>query len=418
MSRRVTRGKHWAVFIFLVVLALFSAEWGYRIFIKRKFDKIIALELEEVPCNYRVSASVHVENDSKYGEHPKANHTCWFTNVTNGKVTKGTTIFVSNNDKLDGRATLSEYKKAEYKILAFGDSYTHWNQDGDTWPDILQKNLNALKGKNVVVLNYARGAYGLLQMLDLAADKVDELKPDMVIFSVGRGNIANDRWWSYETKQDDYTRWILSSKNGEGNAYWYTNDLAQVTAGTTAQWCEKQIESPDPNDPVLKKANAQFLAMNEKKVKQQYYIPLFSWDHSYLLNRICGKSQFPSKGFIPQLKVNDFGADVKTANNIKRIKAAKVPVMMVYIPSIEEIKNKRDSIYYDKHKQELLVSLEKRIGKPFHFIQREYTCALPEVIDLRPFDLHPNHDGLQFYANAITPMVLEEIAVNGHSLKK
>lgn len=390
--------------LIVLVLLFFCAELGYRLFLKKKYAAVIAEEISYITYNYRVCASMHVEYDSKYGEHPKPSHECYFTAITDGKVSKGTEVFKSNKDSLDGRTTLEEYRNADYKILMFGDSYVHWNQAGDTWPDLLQNNLNALKGKKVAILNFARGAYGLMQMLDLAADKIPELKPDLAIFGVGKGNIANGRWWSYETKENGYTRWIISAKNGEDKDYWYTSDLTQVTEGTTPEWCRKQIETPSPNDPVLKKANAQFMAMETKKIRDMFDVPLTSWGHSFLLRKLFKKSPFEGKEFIPHLTINDFADDARGAQDIEKINAAKTKLLLLFIPTMAEVQ-KPDSVFYDKQKQNLLASLEKGLKTPFRFLQKEYKGPVPAVIDLRPLDMHPNHDGLQFYADAATSLV-------------
>lgn len=57
-----------------------------------------------------------------------------------------------------------------------------------------------------------------------------------------------------------------------------------------------------------------------------------------------------------------------------------------------------------------MTSLETMFNKPFYRIQKEYRGELPPKIDLRPYDGHPNREGLQFYADAITkPALATEI---------
>jgi hypothetical protein len=81
--------------------------------------------------------------------------------------------------------------------------------------------------------------------------------------------------------------------------------------------------------------------------------------------------------------------------------------MLVYLPKMPELKKRTRAI--DGQTEQLMTSLERMLDRPFHFIQQEYSGAVPEKIDLRPYDGHPNREGLQFYADAITSLVITEL---------
>lgn len=58
------------------------------------------------------------------------------------------------HDRLSGKTTLEEYENADIKILVFGDSFSEWNQEA-TWPDLMQRHLEAQLGRKVGVLDFA-----------------------------------------------------------------------------------------------------------------------------------------------------------------------------------------------------------------------------------------------------------------------
>jgi len=65
----------------------------------------------------------------------------------------------------------------------FGDSWAAFQQENRNWPLFLQDVLEARLGKKVHVVNFGRDGYGILQMFDLAATKIVEWKPDLVLFT-------------------------------------------------------------------------------------------------------------------------------------------------------------------------------------------------------------------------------------------
>ena len=190
------RFKNFAVLSISTLFYLFLAEWGYRLFVK--------FQLRHKAPDYIMCPTVHINYDEKYGEQPKPNNACWMTIVAGGRPLDCIKIFESNADGLDGKTTIAEYKKATNKIMVFGDSFSHWDLGGNTWPDLLQQNLNAGRSRTTAVLNYARGAYGVLQMLDLAADKINELHPDLVVIAVIGDDLSRARWWGKEVQKKRY----------------------------------------------------------------------------------------------------------------------------------------------------------------------------------------------------------------------
>jgi hypothetical protein len=92
-----------------------------------------------------------------------------------------------------------DYATAEVKIAVFGDSFANFApEDGEPWPFLLQRELAARTHRTVHVYNATSDGYGLLQVFDTAALRLDELRPDLVIVAYTTDNMASPRIWRQE----------------------------------------------------------------------------------------------------------------------------------------------------------------------------------------------------------------------------
>ena len=119
-------------------------------------------------------------------------------------------------------------------MLVFGDSFTANVQHGGlTWPDLFESDLDASLPSDVVVMNFARGGYGVLQMFDLAAAKAEELRPDMVIIAFISGDLERNRFWRSVRRIGGRTRWLVAAEPLEApEPLWQSIDVALVHPGS------------------------------------------------------------------------------------------------------------------------------------------------------------------------------------------
>jgi len=388
-----------ALVLFSTIFSLFLAELGYRVYLR--ID--LARSHRQIDYTYRMTPSVQIEYDEEYGARPKPNSEFWMSSIKDGQLVWGSVTSRSNGDGLAGKTTIEEYNRAEVKVLVFGDSYSQWNQQGVTWPDILEQNLTKALQKRVAVLDYARAGYGVLQMLDLAADKIEEHHPDLVIIATIDNDFTRARWWAREVETNSIKRWMLSSRKDTLLDYRFAVDEYLVCPEATREWCEQQLAAGG-SDSVLEKANSQFARLKVEVERQRNSVPLLSW-RSYLYRRlVTGSPLEETVDGLPRISINDFREDEKTRDNVNRIRATGAPVMLVYLPKMPELRKRARII--NNQTEQLMASLERMLDRPFHLIQQEYSGELPPKIDLRPYDGHPNREGLQFYADAITPLAV------------
>ncbi len=389
------------VLLVSTILTLFAVEWSYRLKLRTMRRR--------TEYDYRVSPIVPVAFDAKYGVHPKPNLVIWACYMLDGKVAWGSVVARSNQDGLVGKSTLQDYETADVRILAFGDSFTEWNQDGVTWPDLLERKLREQTGKRVVVLNYARAGYGVLQMLDLAADRINQLHPDLAIIAAIGDDFSRARWWSRELERNGFRRFLLSSNKDNFDDYRFAVDQVLIVPQATPQWCEGQLHHPNPRDPVLLKANNQFAAIKREVESVRKAVPLLSWDYSFVYRRLTTGSPyiFPD-GNMPRLSITDFRQDAEASADAAAIRSSGSRILLVYLPTMDEMKSRK--LLAAKADRKLMESVEEMLGMRLRLIQQEYNGKVPGKIDLRPYDWHPNRQGMELYAAAIAPIAQRQLA--------
>jgi lysophospholipase L1-like esterase len=391
------------LFAFSIIVAILFAESSVRVYLYAK-----EMYSSREGFDYRVTPSVYVEYDEQHGERFKPNAEFWISLIRNGKLVWGTCCGRSNEDGLGGISTIREFNEADIKILVFGDSCTHWNQDGVTWPDLLQENLRKALGKSVVVLNYARGTYGVLQMLDLAADKVEQHRPDLFIIAPIGDDFTRARWWSKEIEQDGITRWMLSSRKDEFLDYCFAVDELIVNRKATREWCEQNLASGGDGEPLLTEINKQYAKLKSEVKAVRNPFNILTLEHSYLYNWLTtGNPLAYVPGIIPRVSFSDYREDFKASSDLSRLQSTDSSMILVYLPMFAEMKCR--CCIVNEQTRSLMSSLENMSGQPIRLIQDDYKGPLPSKMDLLPYDLHPNRAGLQFWADAVTEIVLSQL---------
>ena len=365
------------------------------------------IESEFEHPTYRVAPFVYEEYDEAHGARFRPNSDLYMCFIKEGKVTWGTYASRSNRDGLGGRTTIQEYDEADLKVLVFGDSFTHWNQFGVTWPDLFERELGQRLKRTVGVLNYGRGTYGVIQMLELAAEKVIEHKPDFLIIAAVADDFTRGRWWVREMEVNGITRWMLSSKKDEFLDYRFATDELLVNSSATPEWCMEMVNSNGgTGDVLLRELNAQYKTIRTDIESKRRRFRVFEMSRPYLFNRIFHGTPYLKTTYspptIPRLILHDFSLDGGAKKSVQVLKESDVPIMLVYLPVAVEVQ--RRQLRTSRQSRDLMSSLEKMLNTKFKLIQAEYEGPAPAKIDLGPHDAHPNIVGLRFYAKNIVQL--------------
>ncbi len=377
-----------------ICVTLVCAEIAYR----------FTLYLDDVFQNkFRVGSFVYGTFDDKYGVKYPSNKSFTLFNITNGQVTWcPEAISISNKDGINGKTTIAEYDTADIRILAFGDSFTHWNQEGYTWPDLLEDILSKTLNINVRVLNYGRGTYGILQMFDLASDKVLEHNPHLLIFAFVSDDLTRNRWWTKPLLIEGYERPLLSPSKIDFDLS-IASDEYLVNPLVDLQWCKNSMVNSGPNrilDNVVEQYNK--IRKSTFKTRGIHENSIFSVNHSYLYNRLMLRHPFSSQSrpTIPRVDFDDFAKDKQLLNKIQNIKETNTLYIMFHLPQQSDIESSQ--IKLTKRQELLLNSLQAITSNQVVFLHNNLDKnTVPNKIDLLPHDGHPNYDGLKLYAETI-----------------
>ncbi len=80
---------------------------------------------------------------------------------------------------------------------------------------------------------------------------------------------------------------------------------------------------------------------------------------------------------------------------------------MVYLPQKPEIDESETAM--PEQAKQLMHSLERLMHQPFVLLHKESNLTAPAIMDLKPYDGHPNISGLRWYAKAVAPIAKEWI---------
>lgn len=144
-------------------------------------------------------------------------------------------------------------------------------------------------------------------MLDLTADKIDELHPDLAVIAAIGDDFSRARWWAKEVEWDGVKRWLLSTRKDDFDDYHLAIDQLLVVPEATRQWCEEELVRTDAENPTLKKTNRQFARIELKLESVRKAVPLLSWNHSFLYKRLStGTPDMLPDGNMPRVLIMAF----------------------------------------------------------------------------------------------------------------
>ena len=391
-----------------IVFTIASLEIAYRLYLMRRISVDKASEISEEALNYSAVDDVLTEFNFEFGYSYVANKSNNKVLVHNGypvMCTQATINELGNTNRIKGN-----YEDATVKILVFGDSFTaNTDLHGITWPDLFQDELEAKLHEDVNVINFGRGAYGILQMFDLARTKVEELKPDLVIFAFITSDLVRARFWRTVNFVNGEKRDFVMPEPSEEADLKTSIDSTLVNPMITREWCEDMLVALDKDDPLLKALNEEFIQR-----RREHYDPVEfnSLSTSFIFNRIVYKDPF--HGFlpflIPRFWENSYAADSRFIENVNYLNQSKIPYYIIHLPTYEDLKAGEYEL--SEQEQSLLESFQEVTGKQiidFMEYAPEHDSNKLEDLEklfMSPYDLHPSLQGIRFYAEVVSEMLI------------
>lgn len=304
-----------------------------------------------------------------------------------------------------------DYQNAELKVAMFGDSMMGMalkhGERFDTIALALQERLQKLTGKKVAVLNFGCDGYGVLQMFDLARDKVSEWRPDIVVFGFITDDLTRARFWRTPGRFGGEDRVLTTIDPNPNPPPTRATDTGLVNIKAGKENCARAL-----NDPTFAKAlSSEFVEQYRRIMKKNTDTrpSIFDFTHSILYSRLKYGDPFrtffgyyrPTQG--PRHQLNDFGEDTRFTESVARLRTFNIPTIIVHFAIYPEIiAGKEYDLALKQQMQSLLHSLQQRTGTEIY--ETLGNVALPsdlKVINLSPDNYHPSITGMDFYAELI-----------------
>jgi len=337
---------------------------------------VLALIMSEGLYRAYLSTQLETMNPHNYAPNPKPNFKFfappgpWVYNPDygfdffansqlSGEIVDGDFVQCTREDVINELGNLahrpSRFNQTAIKGILVGSSYTMGTDDKERYfHEALEDLLVAKTGLDIAIENTSRGAFGIIQMFDLAATVLEQKKPDFLLIVFNTATLGMPRHW----------RSILPFKNGFSNLHFMTEPAGTTPTArnsyihrfivydrVTEQWCAQMNgarKSGDKarlsNDPVISAMIKRHNEILENRNTPKITVDLTSLRRSFLFNRIYHRNAFwdmdiyadKMKTLMP-LTIDSYGDDPKFMQSVTRIKATKIPVMLVHIPSFPEL---------------------------------------------------------------------------------
>jgi hypothetical protein len=321
--------------------------------------------------------------------------------------------FSDFNEQGNVGKVFGDYDTADLKILVFGDSFTATVHDGDTWPNLLQRRLSERLNKTVNVVNFGRDGYGVLQMLDLAAAKIREWKPDLAIVAFITNDLQRVRIWRTITRVNGNWRYLVSPQPSPHPDPRIAYDTGLYDPDATEDYCEA-AKATGKSDSLIERAFATYargVAVGGNRAASPYTLR-----HSYLLARL--RHGDPFKGMsnffaFPVVQLTSYGQDKRFMEDLEAIRQSGAPLVLMHLAFYPEIK---DGTEYVANYAEaaLLESLEKVTGQSVLKTTDHIPMPLPdpERMNISPDNYHPSPWGIGLYADAVAEALIRNSYVH------
>jgi hypothetical protein len=294
--------------------------------------------------------------------------------------------------------------------------------------DILARQLSQKLNRHVSILNFSRDSTGVLAYIDIAAAKIPQLKPDVVLMLVNVTGLIYERQWRKVLPDGAGGRqlYILmtpdANPNDEGLAF---PQSQLINDAVTEEWCSRmkvaKVNSNDDilkNDPIIKK----ILSQQNRRLRE-VSLPIIETsiflriDLSFILNLLEFNDpfhkldKFKVKSTFPPFSGNKYSKDPRFIEQILQIKASGIPLLPIHLPTLPEMRYANpDKFAYAEHGvsaeqgDSLSVDLQDTLGQKWVHLFRLYPPKIksnPDVLVKASNDSHPSPLGMSAMADAL-----------------
>lgn len=424
-----------ALIFMSIIIAALLAEGAYRVYLKFSLEST-ALKNSDSSKNAVISfmnekGAWTFDKEVGFNFRPDGYLT---GRIADGEFkTCGTVKHFNSRKNVASKET--DFSAADIRGVLVGSSYTMGRtKDGRFFHEIVGDILSKKLGKKVLVENYSRDRYGVIQMLDMAAVVAERQRPDFIIIAFNTATIGMPRLW----------RVIQPDRAGFYNLAWVNepeqhnltpeNSLVHryvLYDKVTLEWCDKMKNAAKANqvtvlheDPIVRAIIERYREYSMKSKMPALSVDLKQLSTSFLFNRLIHRNAFwnievykSKTNPLPSLHIDDFGEDKKFLESVKALNATGVPFAAIHIPEYPELRtgNEWESIgsgsllasrglslvaSLEQNLNQKVLSLLPAIEKSSHDIEN-----LPRKSGPPNMDWHPSQLGVSVYTKIVTDLV-------------
>jgi len=393
----------WLLAAASTLAALLGVEAAYRVKLKATVGDVPL----GMSATYRAANVAAVKFDADLGYRYRPNTDLVVARITDGKPVLLFEQPINAEGNVGPPAT--DYAAADLKLMVVGDSFTAIVHDGEAWPDRLARELEKRRGETVRQVNLARDGYGVLQMFDLAAARVDDLSPDVVMICFIADDLTRARVWRGAAVVDGRQRTWVSTTADPDPAPERRVDGELIDARVSRQWFENW--EGKASDPLLADLNGEFQRLLAERATA---INFFDASRSFVYSRLVWGDPFfgmHNTTFNPRIREYSYASDDRLPSAISKIRRAGARLALVQLPQYEDLLAGRHPL--SGQQTALRKSLEEIAGCPTRELLTFGKPPEPvEELFLLPHDRHPSAEGPDYFAEAAAKMIESELPAN------
>ncbi|PWT86747.1 MAG: hypothetical protein C5B56_11935 [Proteobacteria bacterium] len=394
---------HLGIYLIAAAVGFLAVEAAYRVLLLKKYPRIqLRAETdEELPLIGAYNRSLWRFDAVEGFQYVRGQ--IFNTHVRNGRILACEPVPPRNKYGMPGLAE-GDYEDAEIKLAVFGDSFSLFTDASNAnWVNYLQRTLQARLGRSVHVLNFARDGSGFVQMFDIAAAKLPEVKPDLAIIAFATNNVAAPRIWRVEKVINGELRVVTEfepAENPDLGASYETYILHPEAEGA---WCEAHKNGGD-----LDRVGREIIDKYRRFRPARY--SAFTPYRSFVWHRIVHADPFYSEAdrrFGVTVSAPEIATDARLMASVKALDQSGIPYIIVHLPYAAEVAAGSEYIFpsaldivreVERLTRHPALGLLEHIGLP---------VSNPERMSFSAEDTHPSTWGMQLYADAVAKIVME-----------
>jgi len=387
-----------------LVLALLAAEIAYRGWIYASNQETFTRLAQGKGVAIGVYDRSHWEYHARHGFRYPPGRRIAYSHIQEGRLA-GCAIVDSINERGNIGPIRGDYDSADLKLLVFGDSFPAFISQGMTFPAKLQDELSERTGRTAHVVNFGRDGTGILQIVDLAADMIEEWQPDLAVITFTTDDLSRVRIWRAVTEIDGQPRVLTTTRPDPAPTLATGADTYLLEPRADAEWCRTVTEAggTDPLVDDLIRRHAGMAAQAGYTLSN-----LTDPTRSFLLSRLLYGEPFADRRAfrVPRLDLRDFREDEGFRRAMARIRNSGIPFVLVHLPIYPEVVGGM-APRFQRQDEALWESLAEAAGQPIASVLDVWPQSLPapERMKNSPTDYHPSLFGMKLYADGIAAIL-------------